>query len=357
MSRPSIGDRAGVPRGACRRSPRRARAWPLPSTPAMPTISPARTVSDTPRTASRCAVVDDVQVVHLEHRLARPRRRLRDLEQHLAADHQLGQAALGGALGGDRRDLHAAPQHGHAVGDLQHLVELVRDQDDGGAARAQLAQHLEQLERLLRRQHRGRLVEHQQARVAVERLQDLGPLLHADADVLHPRGRDRPAGRSGRTVRATRRSASAMSMNGAAAGLGREDDVLGHRHHRDQHEVLVHHADAGLDGVGAGGEVLGRALEHDLALVGPVQAVQAVHQRRLARAVLAEQRVHLARPHVEIDAVVRGEVAEALRDAPELEHRGARAPGRHCGDIAQRAASPRVGSLRDLGRDVDRSRP
>ena len=35
----------------------------------------------------------------------------------------------------------------------------------------------------------------------------------------------------------------------AAARLVREHDVLGHGHHRDQHEVLVDHPDAGVDGV------------------------------------------------------------------------------------------------------------
>ena len=314
-------------------------ACPLPSTPAMPTISPDAHGQRQPLDGLQVAVVDHVQVLDLEHRRAGVRRRLRDLEQHLAADHQLGQAALGRAGGGDGRDLGAAAQHRHAVGDLQHLVQLVRDQDDGGAALAQLAQHVEQLERLLRRQHRGRLVQHQQPRVAVQRLQDLGALLHADADVLHPRRRvDRQLVPDGQLLHAPLGLGHVEER--ALRRLGRQHDVLGHGHDRDQHEVLVHHADAGADGVGARREVLHLSLEDDLALVGPVQPVQAVHQRRLARAVLAEQGVHLARPHVEIDAVVGDEVAEALGDAPELEHRGARAPGRHGGDVGQRGRVP-----------------
>ena len=90
----------------------------------------------------------------------------RDVEQHLAPDHQLGQAALAGALAVDRRDLLAAPQHRDAVGDVEHLVQLVRDQDDRRAARDERAQNAEQLVDFLRRQHRGRLVEDQDARVA-----------------------------------------------------------------------------------------------------------------------------------------------------------------------------------------------
>ena len=48
------------------------------------------------------------------------------------------------------------------------------------------AQDLEQLPRLLRRQHRRRLVEDQDVGAAVERLQDLDALLLADGDVLDP---------------------------------------------------------------------------------------------------------------------------------------------------------------------------
>ena len=47
----------------------------------------------------------------------------------------------------------------------------------------QVAEDLEQLERLLRRQDGGRLVEDQDVRLAVERLQDLHALLLADRDV------------------------------------------------------------------------------------------------------------------------------------------------------------------------------
>src|SRR5439155_21134324 len=49
------------------------------------------------------------------------------------------------------------------------------------------ADDLEQLLRLLRRQHRGRLVEDENLRAAEERLQDLDPLLLADGDALDAR--------------------------------------------------------------------------------------------------------------------------------------------------------------------------
>ena len=59
------------------------------------------------------------------------------------------------------------------------------------------------------------------------------------------------------------------------------------------------------------------AVEEDLALVGPVEAGEDVRERALAGAVLAEQRVHLALGRLEVDAVVRDDAGEPLRDPAE----------------------------------------
>ena len=94
----------------------------------------------------------------------------------------------------------------------------------------------------------------------------------------------------------TRRRASAQVDQPAAAdGLVAEDHVLRDGEDRDEHEVLVDHADAGGHRVAGPGERHGRVVDEDLALVGVVQPVEDVHQRGLAGAVLAEQRVDLAR--------------------------------------------------------------
>jgi hypothetical protein len=50
--------------------------------------------------------------------------------------------------------------------------------------------------------------------------------------------------------------------------LRAEHDVLGHREHRYQHEVLVHHADARGDGVAGTLEAPRRAVHDDLTGVG-----------------------------------------------------------------------------------------
>ena len=87
-------------------------------------------------------------------------------------------------VGLDRGDGAPAPDHGDGVGDLEHLVELVVDEDDRVALGLQLAQVAEQLLDLLGHQHGGRLVEDQDPGAAEEHLDDLDPLTLADLERL-----------------------------------------------------------------------------------------------------------------------------------------------------------------------------
>jgi hypothetical protein len=90
----------------------------------------------------------------------------------------------------------------------------------------------------------------------------------------------------------------------------------------DQHEVLVDHPDAGRDG---GTRIVERhdpAVDDDLALVGLVEAIEDVHQGRLAGAVLAEQGVDLARLDDQADVLVRDDSRESLGDPAQLEPHG-----------------------------------
>jgi hypothetical protein len=70
---------------------------------------------------------------------------------------------------------------------LHDLAQLVGDQDDRLALRLQSLEDAEQVVGLGRGQHARRLVEDQDVGLAVERLQDLHPLLVADADLLDQR--------------------------------------------------------------------------------------------------------------------------------------------------------------------------
>ena len=61
------------------------------------------------------------------------------------------------------------------------------------------------------------------------------------------------------------------------------------------------------------------AAQADLAGVGAMDAGEDLDQRRLAGAVLAEQRMHLAGADVEVDSVERQRAGEALGQAGDLE--------------------------------------
>ena len=101
----------------------------------------------------------------------------------------------------------------------------------------------------------------------------------------------------------------------AARELVAEEDVLGDRETVDDIELLVHRRDAELDR-GFGSRDLDRLAEpRDLALVGAVHAREHLDQRRLARAVLAEDAVHLAGQDLQVDAAQGMHAGERLRDA------------------------------------------
>ncbi len=112
-----------------RRSPDSASnsaVWPLPATPAMPTISPARIFEiDVVQRRAAAAVAGDAEVVQQQARLAHLVGDLARGARHLGADHQPGEARRALHPRIDLGDELAAAQHGGALAEAAHLVELV----------------------------------------------------------------------------------------------------------------------------------------------------------------------------------------------------------------------------------------
>ena len=146
---------------------------PAPTSPASPTISPARTLNVTSRTPARW---------HVRLRMARASRRLHvrfvpEDRRHLAADHERDER---GAVHPDRLprvDSPAVAQHGDSIGELEDLVEAMADVEHAGPTRAHLADSREQACHVVRRQRRCGLVHDHDACVAAERTRDLDELL------------------------------------------------------------------------------------------------------------------------------------------------------------------------------------
>ncbi len=96
-------------------------------------------------------------------------------------------------------DRRAILQHDDAVGDLEDLVETVRDVDDDRAALLQRLDALEEKPALARGEHAGWLVENEQRRLVNQRLGDFEHLLERNGvrprrppniDVFHADGRE-----------------------------------------------------------------------------------------------------------------------------------------------------------------------
>ncbi len=94
-----------------------------------------------------------------------------------------------------------------------------------------------------------------------------------------------------------------------------EKDILGDRQLGDDLGLLVDHADAGRVRLRRAAEAHGRPVDEDAAAVRLEDAFEQPHQRRLAGAVLADQRQDLAGPDLEADALERLDDAEALGHA------------------------------------------
>ena len=214
------------------------------------------------------------------------------------------------------------------MGDQDHRLALV-------------AQHLQNAEKMIgfgRRQDTGRLVEDQDFGAAVHRLENLDALLQADRELLDQRVRiDREAVGVLEPLQFGPRRRNAPGQKRAA--FGAENDVLQHREIIDQHEVLMHHADAGFDRRLAVADGDGLAVDADLPAVGVIEAVDDRHQGRFAGAVFPDDAVDGAPGDGQMNVAVGLHRAEFLVDADKFE----------CRIPVHASASPN-GSMRGAGR-------
>ena len=232
------------------------------------------------------------------------------------ADHHVGHFLRIRVLGAHIADELAVAQDGDTVGQLLDLVHLVGDDDDSLTVIAHVAQHGEELVRLLRSEDGGRLIEDQDIRAAVEHLDYLDRLLLGNGHVVYLLvGVDFEAV-SVADLLYLGGGVLQIELSGQA-----EDDVLRGGQHVDKLEVLVDHADAEVESILRGAYDDGLAVDAYLALVREVDAGEHVHKRRLAAAVLAEERKYLAPVYIEPDSVICDDGAEGLRDIAHFDCR------------------------------------
>ncbi len=156
--------------------------------------------------------------------------------------------------------------------------------------------------------------------MAVERLEDLDALPHADGQALDLRVRvDVEAVLLGQLDDPLRAPSRGRRRRTDPDRLRAERHRLDHVEHGHEHEVLVDHPDAGVDGGGRVVEDALLAVDEDLARIRLVQARQDVHERRLAGAVLAEEAEDLATVGRDRDLVVGQDARELFGDVAQFE--------------------------------------
>ena len=213
----------------------------------------------------------------------------------------------------------------------------MRDVDDADAARGDLAHDLEQPFDFGRGQRRGRLVHDEDARGIGQRLgdgDDLAPAdrqfadrlidVDVDADGLEP-------------LRAARRIAARSSTPARVSSRPRKRLAVTSRPGTRSSSWKIVATPAACAARGSAKRT--GAVDQHLAGVRLDHAREHVHQRRLAGAVLAEQRMDLAAVEIEVDAAQRLDAAETLDDPAHGEQRRGRVQRR----LARKRAHPQIG--------------
>ncbi len=177
-----------------------------------------------------------------------------------------------------------------------------------------------------RGERRRRLVHDQKARIREQRPGDLHDLLPRDVEVADAGVRIDPSTEAAQDVRGP--PALFGRIHAAeTTPLAAEEEVLPNRQRGDEVELLVDGGDPRREGVDRPREGRRRAADLDPPRIRPVRARHDLDQRALARAVLADERVHLARADLEVRAAQGAYAGERLLDAGEAEDRRVLDPG------------------------------
>ena len=193
------------------------------------------------------------------------------------------------------------------------------DVNHAHAARLQPRDDGEEPLRVRLREAARRLVENHHARLAGERAGDFHELLLRDGKRAHRRIRRQVAVAEFRE-RAPRRVAHRAAPQPTEARRFRaEHDVLGHAQIRREVQLLVDHRYARAPCLVRIARRIRRAVQRDAPRVRLVRAAEDFHQRALPRAILADERMHLALAHAQRNAPQRGSRAERFFDSVEGE--------------------------------------
>ncbi len=205
----------------------------------------------------------------------------------------------------------------------------MRDEDDRQAFGLQRPHNAGEIGDLGFAQGRGRLVHDDEARLHRERAGDLDELLLGDGKIAHLCHRiTLEPDALGDGLRLFSQPAPAHEQ--LRARFAANEHVLGDRHVGGEGEFLVDGDDSSALGVVRRHKGDRLAEQLDLARVRALRAGQNLEQRRLASAILAQERMDFRRPDFEMDVLEREHAGKALADARHLEDRAIRRRRSRC---------------------------
>ena len=254
------------------------------------------------------------KVLDLEDGVADGAIHLREHIGHFAADHERNQLILRQILGTVGGNVFAVAVDGDVIGNTENLIHLVGDVNNGDVLRLQLGDDAEQVLNLRVGQRRRRFVHDDNFAVIGNRLRDLDHLHFRDRKVAHlcvgvyiePQLLEQRNAVLAHLLMVDhepvfqRDTAQPQVFSNAAFGHRRQF-LMDHRNPRVQRLKRRLVADF-------------FALKDDFAARGRVDTDQALHERRLACAVLAHQRMHRARPYLELHAFQGAHARKFLHD-------------------------------------------
>ena len=238
----------------------------------------------------------------------------------VASEHRRDEVELVEVGHAARHHRATVAHHRDPVADLVQFVEPMGDENDRHALGAQATHHVEQHRDLAFIERGGRLVHDDEPRLERNRARNGDHLLDRGRE-FHQRPShvdlDREAPQQIRRFRVH----PAPVEQAVTAVLAAEKDVLGHRAERNEVDFLIDGADAAALGVLRRGEVDGLAAKHDGSAVLAIGAGQHLDHRRLAGAVLADERHDLPGLDLERCGSQRLHSLKALVDVAHDEER------------------------------------
>ena len=217
----------------------------------------------------------------------------------------------------------AVAQHDDAIGAALDLAEPVRDEDDADTIGLERIDDPQEAFRLRERQARRRFVHDHDARVQRQGLGDLDQLALRERQLLQAVGGVEVAAQAleQRPHARVQRLRVDQPERPVRQRLAADEDVGGDVQVLEQVEFLVHEGDARRHRLRHGQAAVLPDAGADHTGVGRDDAAQHLHQRRLARAVLADQADDLAHADGQADTVERHDAGVALADADQFEKR------------------------------------